>query len=124
MAYFRAFPKSGGGIASGTITLSSGENVTIQTGLSSITKFTIIGDPKWDGTYYSFTQSVFNRNTYATKYGGTFFNGNSAGGGSANIGTAVESQRCTTINSILGGNISIIAPSSGGYVGDFTWYAE
>ena len=114
----------GGNGASGNVNLTTGQTTTISTGLSSVKRF-VIFQVFWDGTYYWFSTSVYDADKNGTYYGGQQFNGiNSFTGGKNALGTAVDSTRCVTINSISNGDISITAPSLSNYIGTFTWYAE
>ena len=128
MAYFRALTGGGSGgisnVATGVETLTASQQKTISTGLSSVTKFTIVLTPKAESSYYWGNSCVYDKDVSSSKYLTFSWNGTTAHGASPSVGSSSGNDRLTSIKSVSGGDVTVIAPSSSSFCGDYYWYAE
>lgn len=116
-----------GGVVSGSFSsYTAAETKTIDTGLSTIKKFSI--HMKWlRGTAQLYSSSFYNRSNSTTTYGASAGVNASTGygGGGVDIGTVAQRNYCLSIMQVSGGTVKVQFPavSNSGSV-YIIWYAE
>lgn len=116
----------GGGCKSGTVnnTTAASQTVTINTGLSSITKFTLVATPSLSSySDYRFVLTHDGGNNY---YNSAVIYTNGCYGQRGSVGSEAN-IRAWKLESISGGTVVVKSPSSDSNYGackDIHWYAE
>ena len=128
MALFRCQSGNGGGSAkSGTVTLTTNQEYSISTGLTSVTKFTIVIPHYFSsgGGQLAASVAMYDANATSSLYCAMAHNGENGGYATGKaIGTSAGNERLITIKSISGGTVTVVAPSNINFTGESTWYAE
>lgn len=99
------------------------QEVSINTGLSNISKFTLIISVTGFENLISIV--YYDADNDPNKYHTIAEHSNGAYGGANyyNLGVVVN-QRTTTINSVNGGIVNLISAENSNFIGNFFWYAE